>query len=109
MKKMANKANSKQSNTNFNDKPKADLPKVNLTTKVKSTLEKTLKATSPLVVMAGIVVSGVVGAVVAQRVLSVVESSNCGVSVNFKSSPSSLLDFQLKKEACNKPPETTVN
>ncbi|WP_242053881.1 hypothetical protein [Nostoc sp. FACHB-888] len=105
--KMANIANSKQ--TNSNNKPKADLPKVNLATRVKNTLGKTtLEVTSPLVLIAGIVVSGLVGAVVAQRVLSVVESSNCGASVNFKSSPSSLLDFQLKKEACNKSPETAA-
>lgn len=106
---MANKASSKQTKTNPNDKPKADLPKLNLVTRVKNTLGKTtLKVTSPLVLIAGIVVSGVVGAVVAQRVLSVVELSNCGASVNFKSSPSSLLDFQLKKEACSKPPETAA-
>ncbi len=107
---MANKANSKQTNTNSNDKPKpkADLPKVNLVTRVRSILGRTLKVTSPLVLIAGVVVSGVVGAVVAQRVLSVVESSTCGASVNFKSSPSSLLDFQLKKEACSNPPETAA-
>lgn len=105
---MANKANSKQTNTNSNDKPKADRLKANLVTRVKSTLGRTLKVTSPFVVISGIVVSGVVGAVVAQRVLSVVESSNCGASVNFKSSPSSLLDFQFKKEACIQPPETAA-
>jgi hypothetical protein len=56
----------------------------------------------------GIFVTKFVGVVVAQHILSVVESSNCGASVIFKSSPSSFLEFQIRKEPCSNFPETTA-
>ena len=98
---MSNKTNPDQTNSNSNDKPKAELPKVSLATRAKSILGKTPKVISSLIVMGSLFV----GAVVSERLLSVVESSDCGISVNFKSSPSSPLDFKLNKEACSKPPE----
>jgi hypothetical protein len=57
--------------------------------------------------ISSIFVSGFV-CVVAQYILFVVESSNCGSSVNFKSSPSSFLEFQIRKEPCSNSPETTA-
>jgi hypothetical protein len=75
----------------------------------KKNMKRYKKTNITLVVgIAGIFVSGSVGVVVAKHILSVVESSNCGASVNFKSSPSSFLEFQIRKEPCSNSPETAA-
>ncbi|MBN3870428.1 MAG: hypothetical protein HWQ23_09095 [Nostoc sp. JL33] len=91
---MTNKTNSKQ--TNSDEQPKTEKPKASLASRARSNLGTTFKETS-------LVVSIIFGGLVGLYALSVVASSDCGASVNFKSSPSSLLNFQLKKEACKIP------
>ena len=94
---MSNKTNPKQ--TNSHEQQKTDKPLATLTSRARITLGKTLIGTSLLVV------SVVLGGLVGLYALSVVGSSDCGASVNFRSSPSSPLNFQLKKEACTQPPD----
>ncbi|OUL33366.1 hypothetical protein BV372_16900 [Nostoc sp. T09] len=96
---MTNKTNSKQ--TNSHEQPKTKKLRASLASRARSSLGKTFKETSPIVV-----VSIILGGLVGLYALSIVASSDCGASVNFKSYPSSPLNFQLKKEACKIPLDT---